>query len=163
MGNRHAIGIGSNGSYRVDDKGIVSLRADLNWLNRGLKIRTTDVPSPFGGTTEAEVTTSHDIVFLQAGPELSATILRLRPYIGARAGIAYYVTTTSVHRDGLDENIDASRDDHVTIFSYGAHGGVRVPVTSRASLDLGAEYQWRSEGFGFHIGASIPITPTQKK
>jgi hypothetical protein len=187
-----AVGFGANARLRLDAQGNVALRADADWMMHGWDRRDVDLRSPFGGVRSAELRSNHSVSFLQLGPEVSARLGRVRPYLSAEAGLAYFLTAADA-----DEKEDATRfaiqvEHHDLAFAYGAHTGLRIPVgTSKhpVAVDLGLRYQHTNEAdflrkgdltvddagaihfspvraeanlWVFHAGISVPLTRSKK-
>jgi hypothetical protein len=171
-----ALGAGVYANYSLNNDRSLVVRGDVNWLNHGWERRAVQ---------DMDLESSNDIVIVQVGPEFSPVIGRVRPYVGVRAGFAYFLTQASTRRS--EQNLDVINmvEQHDAVFAYGAHAGLRVPIRrTRASFDVGVEYQRSDEAvmltkgsvsvdsegrlvidssrgsanfWGFRIGASVPI------
>jgi hypothetical protein len=138
-------GVAGHGLYRVDRDGIFALRLDGGFLNYGNE--TLRVPlntGPGGGRVRLDLTTSNNIFWLGAGPQLMAPRGVVRPYVNGTAGFSYFATTSSVkgRNDEAAFAEDTNFDD--AQFSWGGGAGILVPVYRNARslvfVDLGAQY-----------------------
>jgi hypothetical protein len=139
-----ALGAGANVRLRLDSKGYVALRMDADWMSHGWDHRNVELRSPFGGVESTELSSINSISFLEAGPELSAALGRARPYLGAMAGIGYFLTTAAADREDAGTRFAIQVQKHDLAFAYGGQTGLRIPVRagSRAvAVDLGVRYQ----------------------
>jgi hypothetical protein len=141
----NGVGVGGHGLYRVDREGIFALRLDGGFLNYGRE--TLRVPlntGPGGGRVQLDLTTTNNIFWLGAGPQLMAPRGVVRPYVNGTAGFSYFATTSSVKGRNNEESFaeDTNFDD--AQFSWGGGAGVLVPLYRNARslvfLDLGARY-----------------------
>ena len=138
-------GVGAHGLYRVDRQGAFALRLDGGFLNYGRE--TLRVPlsgRPGGGRVQLDLTTTNNILWLGAGPQLMAPSGAVRPYVNGTAGFSYFATTSSVKGRNDAESFaeDTNFDD--AQFSWGGGAGVLVPLRRGARslvfLDVGARY-----------------------
>jgi len=139
-------GAGGHALARLGRSGAFALRLDggfLNYGNETLRLPFNTVPG--GGRVEVDLTTSNNVFWLGAGPQVMAPRGLVRPYVNGTAGFSYFSTTSSVRGRRRDSQAFAEQtnfDD--TQFSWGAGGGVLVPLyrstRALAFLDLGAQY-----------------------
>jgi hypothetical protein len=138
-------GVGAHGLYRVDRAGAFALRLDGGFLNYGRE--TLRVPlntGPGGGRVQLDLTTTNNLFWLGAGPQLMAPRGPVRPYVNGTAGVSYFATTSSVKGRNNTESFaeDTNFDD--AQFSWGGGAGVLVPLHRSARslvfLDVGAQY-----------------------
>jgi hypothetical protein len=144
----NAFGLGAHVLYRVGTDGTFGIRLDGSWLLHGLDDTEVELVSPLGGTEEVDLNTSHSMVFLGLGPEISASLGVARPYLGASIGIGYFLT--DARADWSEDNLRfltyVAHED--VVLAYAAQGGVLIPVTSGrwgVSIDVGARYQGSAE------------------
>jgi hypothetical protein len=139
-----ALGLGANARLRLDSKGYVALRADADWMGYGWDDPDVTLRSPFGEVQSTRLSSINTISFLELGPELSASVRGARPYIGATAGLAYFLTTAAADRDEAGTRFTIGVQKHDLAFAYGGQTGVRIPVSAgrRAiAVDLGLRFQ----------------------
>ncbi len=138
-------GLGAHGLYRVDRQGAFAIRLDGGFLNYGHE--TLRVPlntGPGGGRIQLDLTTTNNVFWLGAGPQLMAPRGIVRPYVNGTAGFSYFATTSSVKGRNNAESFaeDTNFDD--TQFSWGGGAGLLVPLHRSARslvfLDVGARY-----------------------
>ena len=137
-------GVGAHGLGRVGRDGWFALRVDGGFLQYGRERKRVPLSSTVGGRVRVDLTTSNNIVWLGAGPQLMAPRGPVRPYVNGTVGFSYFATTSSIQGRNDDEPIaqDTNYDD--AQLSWGGGGGVLVPVYRNARtlvfLDLGARY-----------------------
>jgi hypothetical protein len=139
-------GVGLHGLARLGRDGIFALRLDGGFLNYGNE--TLRVPlntAPGGGRIQLDLTTSNNIFWLGAGPQLMAPRGPVRPYVNGTVGFSYFATVSSVEgRDNDAEPFARNTNYDDAQLSWGGGGGVLVPVYRNARslvfLDLGARY-----------------------
>jgi hypothetical protein len=142
----NGVGVGANGLFRVDPAGAFAIRLDGGFLNYGRERKQIPLSGvPGGGRIRLDLTTSNNIVWLGAGPQLMAPRGPVRPYVNGTAGFSYFATTSSVEGRNNDDQPfaeDTNYDD--LTFSWGGGGGLLIPVhRSRETmvfLDVGARY-----------------------
>jgi hypothetical protein len=143
LGIDGALGVGVGARLRLDPGDHLALRLDANWLVYGWDRRDVELRSPLGEPSSTELTTIHTLAFLQAGPELSATVAGVRPYVAATAGVAQFLTSASAAEK--DDEVRFSTEAHMEDYAlaYGGRAGVRVPfhvLRHRLDVDLGLRY-----------------------
>jgi hypothetical protein len=137
-------GVGLHGLGRVGRDGWFALRLDGGFLQYGRERKRVPLSETVGGRLRVDLTTSNNIVWLGAGPQLMAPRGPVRPYVNGTVGFSYFATTSSIQGRDDDEPIaqDTNYDD--AQLSWGGGGGVLVPVYRNARtlvfLDLGARY-----------------------
>ena len=137
-----SLGGSLSGLWTPDPLSGFGLRVEGGAIGYGNESRR--IPLSFGRVTDVDVrqTTSNMIAFLHAGPQFMLTRGFVRPYIAPSLGLTYIVTMTSLSGSGEESFAD---DTHYkdTKFSYGATGGVYVPILKGKvplALDLAARY-----------------------
>jgi hypothetical protein len=140
-------GLGLHGRYALDPTGLLSLRADVGFLNYGQETIRICVTDPCRVT--GDLTTSNNIVFGGLGPELGIEGGPFRMYGNVSAGFAYFGTTSSAEGSNNDGDPFASSTnfDDAT-FAWMAGGGLqlgtqvgRYPVF----VDVGGRYHGNGE------------------
>jgi hypothetical protein len=183
-----ALGFGANARLRLDAQGHVALRVDADWMTYGWDRRDVDLRSPFGGMEPVELRSNNSTSFLVLGPEVSGNLGTVRPYIGATAGFAYFLTAADADQADDGTRFAIQVEQHDLAFAYGAHTGLRIPVRAGKhpiAVDLGLRYQRSNEAdflrkgdltvddagaihfspvrseatlWVFHAGISVPLT-----
>jgi hypothetical protein len=138
-----AYGVGGNALFRLDDRGIFSLRADLGWLGYGRESKRVPLSPTVGGRVMVDVETTNQILLFTVGPQFAAPSGFLRPYVGASGGLTHFFTTSGVN--GASDEWDFARTEnfHSTKLSWIGNAGAYVPLRIRRlpiMLDLGVTY-----------------------
>ena len=141
-------GIGGFGRYALGPEGLVSLRADLAFMNYGSETIRICVTMPCRVT--GDLTTSNNIVFGGIGPELGVGGGGpLRAYVNGSIGFAYFGTTSSVEGANNDGDPFASDTNYEDVtFAWMTGGGLQLRVSSGrhpVSIDFGARYHGNGE------------------
>ena len=136
-------GAGGSTLFRLDDRGILSLRADVGWFGYGRESKRVPLSPTVGGRVMVDVETTNQIVMFTVGPQLAAPSGFVRPYVGASGGLTYFFTTSGVN--GASDEWDFARTEnyHSTKLSWIGNAGAYVPLHVRKvplMLDLGATY-----------------------
>ena len=145
---RQGYGVDGFGRYKVDRKGIFSLGVEGGWMQYGRETIRAPLSSTVGRIT-VDVTTSNNIVFLGAGPQLTVPSGPVRPYVSGGVGFSYLFTQSSV--EGSDNNntsfAETKNFDDV-VFATTGSAGVYIPFGTRreAGLDIGVRYHNSGEG-----------------
>ena len=135
-------GLGLNVEWPVAAESWLSLRGDLGWLLYGEETKKVCFEST-GCRVTLDLTTTNNIFFLNAGPQLGAPSGPIRPYVNASGGLAYFATTSSVKGDDSADSFasDTNFDDFT--LAWGAGGGLLIPVShgrTPVMIDIGAQY-----------------------
>ncbi len=139
-----AFGINVDLSYRLDARGILAIRADARWLNYGWDNATATVTSPFGGTDEADVTTTQNMFFFEVGPEVAVDLGVVRPYAGASIGAAQFQSQSSVRATSGNTHFTTNVQYDDFALAWGGQAGLRIPLSRGPrgiSIDFRARYQ----------------------
>ena len=140
-------GLGGFGRYALDEGGLLSLRADLGFLQYGRETILICITLPC--RVAGDLTTENNIMFAGLGPELGVEGGPLRLYGNLSAGFAYFGTTSSVEGAGTDgEPFASSTNFDDTTFAWMAGGGLQFRVSSgphRVDIDVGARYHGNGE------------------
>ena len=88
FGKNIGFGYGVNGAYllRLDRAGIVSIRADVGVVEYGNESKRVAFSETVGGRVQVNVRTTHYIVPMSIGPQLTWPVGLVRPYINAGLG-----------------------------------------------------------------------------
>lgn len=131
------------GLFRIDQPGMLSLRADVGGLQYGSE--TIPAGFVFGGRVGFEVQTTNSIFWAAIGPQVMVPVGPVRPYANVAIGGMYFTTNSSVRgNDGYGDREFArteNQSDNTHAWIFG--GGVYIPFTGRLklmSLDVGAKY-----------------------
>jgi hypothetical protein len=139
-----SFGASINALWRPQSDGPLGIRFEGGFIGYGSEKKTVPFSETVGGRVMVDVTTSNFIAFAHAGPQLSMTRGPIRPYIAPSVGFAYMATVSSVsgsgNGDGENSISDTNYDD--VMFSYGATGGVYIPV-SRGSVPVAIDLSLR--------------------
>ena len=145
FGDNVGYGYGLNAAYLygIDDRGILSLRADAGFLQYGEESKHVPLSTTIGGRIQVKVSTSNYIVPLMIGPQLTWPSGTVRPYVNGGIGGQFFFTESSV--EGSDDSFDFANTTNQwdKTLAWIAGGGVYVPVyegKTKVMLDLGAQY-----------------------
>jgi hypothetical protein len=143
-------GFGIDGFFRWngDRRGILSLRVEGGYLGYGRETFSVPLSPTIGGRIRVDVTTSNNIVWFGAGPQITLPVPGFRPYVNGTAGISYFFTESSV--EGADDDLDfaSTRNYDDGTFSWGVGSGLLIPFRTRTgevSIDLGVRYHGNGE------------------
>ena len=165
-------GLDAFGRYKVDRRGIFSIGLDGGWMQYGSE--TIRVPLlATTGRILVDVTTSNNLLFLGAGPQLTVPSGPVRPYINGNVGFSYFFTQSSV--EGSSNNTgsfaETNNFDDV-VFATTGGVGVYIPFGRRreAGLDIGVRYHnngvtryLREGSIKDRPGQSPEITPIESE
>jgi len=145
LGDNIGLGYGINGTYlfRLDQRGVFSLRADAGFLQYGEESKHVPLSSTVGGRIQVKVSTNNNIVPLSIGPQLTWPTGRVRPYANAGIGGQFFYTQSSVQGDDDSFDFANTTNQWDKTLTWVAGGGVYVPVYERnmkVMLDIGAQY-----------------------
>ena len=138
-------GYGVDGAYqfRLDRRGILSLRGDLGFLGYGQESFRVPFSETVGGRVQLRVRTSNYILPLSIGPQLTWPTGRVRPYANAGIGAQYFFTESSVDGTRDNETIASTTNYSDWTSTWVAGGGLYVPVYEKQTkvlLDIGLQY-----------------------
>jgi hypothetical protein len=139
------LGYGANAAYlfQVDRAGIVSLRADLGFVDYGNESKRVPLSSTIGGRIQVKVATRNYIVPVSVGPQLTWPSGDIRPYVNAGFGGQFFFTQSSVDSHDDSDASFSTTNQHDQTHAWMAGGGVYVPISSRkvnVMLDAGVQY-----------------------
>ena len=126
-------GVNAALTLNFNRRGTAGLRIDGSYLLYGNETRPLPLAGT-GGLLAGDMNTAFSIASLRAGPEFVLGTGSVRPYVFGTAGVSYFATETSVGICCGTTNYD----DAVASFAGG--GGLRVDLSRRVSLDLGATF-----------------------
>jgi hypothetical protein len=145
FGNNVGLGYGANAAYlyQLDRAGILSLRADLGFIDYGNESKRVPLSPTIGGRIQVKVSTRNYIVPVSIGPQLTWPTGSIRPYVNAGFGGQFFVTQSSV--DGSNDSYSglSTTNQHDQTHAWVAGGGVYVPIAARrvnVMLDAGVQY-----------------------
>jgi hypothetical protein len=145
LGGNIDFGYGVDGAYlfRLDKRGILSLRAGVGLVDYGAESKGVPLSSTVGGRIQVKVSTDNYIVPMSIGPQLTWPTGKFRPYVNA--GIGGQVFFTQSHLDGVDDEHDFANTTNQSDFTptWVAGGGVYLPLhegKTKVLLDLGVQY-----------------------
>lgn len=137
-------GFGGAGHFvlGLDSQSIIGIRVDAGFINYGNDTHYVPFSSSVRGIIVREET-SNNIFVASVGPQLTLPVGRVRPYVNAGIGLAYFYTQTSLATDDNSQQIAQTTNysDNSLVYTGGA--GFNIPLTSGGSpisLDLGARY-----------------------
>lgn len=138
----HGFGGGGHVGYRIDPAGVLTLRADVSYLNYGSQ--SSYIPySSFYGTTTLQEKTSNNILAATVGPQLALPVGPVRPYVNGGIGFAYFYTQTSLQDYYTGQSLAQRTNYSDNSLMYTGGGGVTIPLAmlgQTVALDVGATY-----------------------
>ena len=143
--NNIGFGYGANAAYlyALDRHGILSLRADLGFVDYGNESKRVPLSSTVGGRIQVKVSTRNYIVPVSVGPQLTWPSGDIRPYVNAGFGGQFFYTQSSI--DGNNDSYSglSTTNQHDQTHAWILGGGVYVPIHSskvNMMLDAGVQY-----------------------
>ena len=148
-------GWGADGSVTLgaDSRGIFGLRADAGLIRYNSAEEQFYVRLNTGQLVLLESSTTSSIYTLSVGPQLTAPLGPVSPYIGAAVGLAYFGTSTDVNlpanssNTGQTQTLDSQTNSSDFVLSLSGNGGIRIalPTTTGFMLDIGLRYHRNGE------------------
>ncbi len=126
-----------------DKKGIIGLRMDGGLMVYGHESKRVPLSQTVGGRISVDVSTDNNIAYFGLGPQLMLPNGKLRPYIAATAGLAYFFTMSSIAGANGNEDFASDTNFNDTNFAFSGIGGFYVPLhrgSSPVSLDFSVQY-----------------------
>lgn len=128
--------------FGIDPNAVISIRADVGFINYGNDTHYV----PFSSSVRRIIVqeeTSNNIFVGSIGPQITLPIGRVRPYINAGIGIAYFYTQTALNTDDASYQIAQTTNysDNSVLYTSGA--GFNIPLSvggENMTLDIGARY-----------------------
>src|SRR4051794_16693137 len=147
---RQGWGIDGAGTYGIDAQSIVSLRAELGYVQYASKSEPFSLSTGVG-FFDLESETKSGVLTFGVGPQLSLPIgSAVRPYVAGTIGFARFATSTSINipadRSNTGEKEELNSRDYVPsdwVLSLGASAGIGFEVAALGRgvlVDLGARY-----------------------
>ena len=127
-------------SWALTEDRTLRLRGDAGVLVYGHERIQYCYTVPVGCRVEAELTTTNNIFYVGAGPEVAFDAGAFEPYVYGTAGLSYFATISSLGGGGPDWAETTNYDDVVMALRVG--GGMRLRVSGGGhpvSLDFGVE------------------------
>jgi hypothetical protein len=128
----------------VGESGALGLRIDASYMNYGRETVRDVCALPGVCRVVVDVTTTNNIAFFGAGPQLMVPNGPVRPYVAGQVGWTFIWTNSSIEdADDEDESVLDTQNVSDNTFSYGGLGGILIPISSGrnpVSLDLGVRY-----------------------
>lgn len=173
-----AFGLDGFGTLGLDSRGILSLRAQLGFLQYSSKDETFWVQSGFG-LFELESVTKSGVLTLGIGPQLMATSGNVRPYIAGTIGLSRFSTETAINipasqsNSGTREQLDQQTVSSDNILSFTGTAGIAFHLSflgNSALADLGVRYHQNgeadyvsSDGVQYDGNGTATVFPTRSE
>jgi hypothetical protein len=144
----NGFGVDGEAAFHLDRRGILSLRALMNFTGYGHEVKRSMISPTIGSRILVDVVTDNEIFSLGLGPRLQVPRGPVRPYIAASAGFANFSTSSHIRdedydHDGSEEHFETTQLSS-TRFAWTGSGGVLIPVnwskTTSVQIDAGATY-----------------------
>ncbi|HEX7978639.1 MAG TPA: hypothetical protein VF461_08555 [Gemmatimonadaceae bacterium] len=170
---RVGLGYGASGAYlfRLDDAGVLSLRADVGIMTYGGDSRRSMLSEAVGNRVQVRVETSNYIVPVLFGVQLARQDGMVRPYANVGGGWQAFFTESSVRGTGDLYEFASTTNHSAWAPAWVAGGGLAMPVYSgktSVQLDLGAQYvaggraRYLTTGSIVDLpGGAIRVTPVE--
>jgi len=145
LGRNIGLGYGISGAYlfRLDSRGVLSLRADAAAVEYGNERKEAPFSETVGGRVRLNVRTTNYVAPLSVGPQLAWPSGPIRPYVNAGVGAQAFFTVSDVEgTDNFGAIASTTNQSDVTMM-WVAGGGIYVPVVprlTRVQLDVGMQY-----------------------
>lgn len=176
---RNGFGLDGMGTLGLDSRGIVSLRAQVGWLQYARKTETFWVNSAYG-LYELESETKSGVLTFGVGPQIMAPTGNARPYIAGTVGLARFSTSTAINipssqsNSGTTEEIASQTVSSDNLLSLTGAAGVAFTLSifgnSGVLADLGVRYVHNglakyvsSDGVQYNGTGDPTITPTESE
>ena len=138
-------GYGGNAAYAfsLDRRGILSLRADVGFIDYGNESKHVPLSPTIGGRIQVKVSTDNYIVPISIGPQLTWPTGSVRPYVNAGFGGQFFFTQSSIDNTNGSSSNFSTTNQHDQTHAWVAGGGVYIPIHSNRvnmMLDAGVQY-----------------------
>ena len=130
------VGLGGHFILYITPGGVLSLRADAGFLNYGNETNRVCLSTTVGCRITVDLTTSNNIVHGLIGPQLMVPGGPVRPYVNGGIGFSYFATTSSVEGSTDNEPFANTTNFDDGAFSWGAGGGLYIPLSISATADF---------------------------
>ena len=145
FGKNIGLGYGLNGAYllRLDRAGILSIRADIGVVEYGNESKRTALSETVGGRVQVNVRTTHYIVPMSVGPQLTWPTGLVRPYVNAGVGGQAFFTESRVEQADGGSEIASTTNHSAVAAAWTTGAGIYVPLRTRGvnvQLDMGVQY-----------------------
>jgi opacity protein-like surface antigen len=128
--------------FGLDPDAIIGIRADIGYLNYGNDTHYV----PFSSSVRRIIVqekTSNNIFFAGVGPQITIPLGRVRPYVNAGVGFAYFFTQTSLSTDDDSYQIAQTTNYSDNSLAYTGGAGFKIPLSvadESIAIDIGARY-----------------------
>jgi hypothetical protein len=175
---RRGFGLDGFGTIGLDPTGIVSLRAELGYVQYARKTEPFIANTGFG-YLELESETTSGVFTAGIGPQFTVRQGAMRPYLGGTVGFARFATNTKINlparssESGQTETLDEVTMSSDWVLSLAAVGGIGFEVAALGRgvlIDVGARWHRNgqaryvtSEGVQYDGSTTPTITPTESQ
>ena len=155
---RQGFGGGGHFLVGVDPDAVIGIRVDAGFINYGNETHYI----PFSASARRIIVqekTSNNIFVASVGPQITFPIGRVRPYVNAGVGFAYFFTQTSLNTDDESYQIAQTTNYSDNSLLYTGGAGFNVPLSfagDYVSLDLGAR-MYLGRRFTMTVSAFLDI------
>jgi opacity protein-like surface antigen len=139
---RHGFGAGGHFVFGLDPQGVIGIRADAGYINYGNETHYLVFSSSIRRVL-LRAETSNNIFVGSVGPQLTLPIGRVRPYLNAGIGVAYFYTQTSLSDDDGSRQLAQTTNYSHNSLAYTGGAGFNIPLVVESqpfALDVGARY-----------------------
>ena len=139
---RQGFGGGGHLLVGIDPEAVIGIRLDADFINYGNETHYI----PFSASARRIIVqekTSNNIFVASIGPQITFPIGRVRPYVNAGVGFAYFFTQTSLNTDDESYQIAQTTNYSDNSLLYTGGAGFNIPLSfagDDVSMDIGARY-----------------------
>ena len=138
-----AWGLAGHGLFRLDQQGVVALRAELSYMVYGAEHYRVPLGAGPLGLINIDVNTTNNIINGGLGLQVVTPGVTVRPYGVATIGFSYFFTASSAEGSNNTEPFASSTNYSDGGLAWTVGGGLYVPVyvkRSPVNLDLGVRW-----------------------
>lgn len=138
----HGFGGAGHFIFGIDPDAVIGVRIDAGFINYGNDTQYV----PFSSSVRRIIVqekTSNNIFVGSIGPQLTLPIGRVRPYVNAGIGLAYFYTQTALNTADASYQIAQTTNYSDNSLLYTGGAGFNIPLSfagENVTVDLGARY-----------------------
>jgi opacity protein-like surface antigen len=128
--------------YGIDPDAIIGIRVDAGFINYGNDTQYVPFSSSVRRIIVQEKTTNNIFVG-SIGPQITLPIGRVRPYVNAGIGFAYFYTQTALNTDDAQYQIAQTTNYSDNSLLYTGGAGFNIPLNfagENVGMDIGVRY-----------------------
>jgi hypothetical protein len=170
---KQGIGLNFGGTLSIQPASPFAIQAEGGFLIYGSETNRVCFGGTVGCRVELDLTTTNTIAYGSLGPQLMLPVGRVRPYVNASIGFAYFSTSSELEGTNNSEPFAESTNFDDLTFAWGSGGGLLIALRGGRTpilLDLGARYHANGEAEYLTEGdiednpdGTISFTPTRSE